>query len=712
MNYSLKRVAPDMPRRLVSKFHTDLLSATILSRRGVTEGKDIKFFLESNLSYLHSPFLFEDMDSAVQRILNAKEDGEKVCVFGDRDADGITSTALLVSELKANGIETSYKLPEGDSPYGLTLDAVKSIKAEGITLVITVDCGISNIEEIKALSEEGIDAIVVDHHLPGEELPSAIALINPKMKESGYPFEHLAGCGVVSKLIFALRFAQSEFYNEDIILLHAEPGPGENTTTVVQAVEIENLVEKGRVIEELPNGAVDFEHSQLVSFLNRGLPIMVLDREVELLALRKAFGKGVDISLIDFRSELERVIPKVKGKSLFTLSTESRAVRYEDGREELETLISLFKSYCIYSQSALSKEFEALLDLVAIGTIADLMPLLDENRILVRLGLKRLSSAPREALIPLLSAQNLISRPINCQDVGWSISPVINASGRLGCPSVAAELLLSDSPMKAAELTEKLLSLNRERQRLGEEAWQKAQPLAKESLEHFGSKFLMVKDDDIPRGLTGVLASRLLKEFPEAPAAMVLADAGEGRISASIRSEEYFPSRDFLSRFEDILLDYGGHRCAGGFSMKAENYSAFLDLLEEEVLSMDIGESEEEIPVDAVIPTAYMNPNIIKVVELFEPYGEQNPPLTFMIDDAEVVEAYEIGQDRSRGNLRLSVKFGSMLWPCVFWGAKNRLGSDFDVSDHVRLIFRMGRNYWKGSASIQLTVLDLEKINE
>ncbi len=107
MNYSLKRVAPDMPRRLVSKFHTDLLSATILSRRGVTEGKDIKFFLESNLSYLHSPFLFEDMDSAVQRILNAKEDGEKVCVFGDRDADGITSTALLVSELKANCTDTS-----------------------------------------------------------------------------------------------------------------------------------------------------------------------------------------------------------------------------------------------------------------------------------------------------------------------------------------------------------------------------------------------------------------------------------------------------------------------------------------------------------------------------------------------------------------------------------------------------------------------------
>lgn len=710
MDFSLSRVRSEDVMYLMDHYHLPSTWATVLARRGVSSRHDVKFYLENGLGYLHSPFLFEDMESAVERVLSALEDKEKVCVFGDRDADGITSTALIVRELRNSGLDTEYLLPEGDDPYGLTLQAAEKIKTLGASLVITVDCGISCIEAIDELNRCNIDTIILDHHIAGEVKPDAVAVIDPKDPESGYPFEHLAGCGVVAKFIWAFRFAQTDLWKSNVILLHAEPGPGENSTTIIQAVQLENLCEVDRIVDEVPNGEVDLYSSRIVNFLNRNLPILVLDKSTELKVLRNAFGKSVDISLNEIRGELEKVIPSVKGKGLFELSKRSRAVLYQDGHEELETLISLFTSYCIYKYPELSSKWVNLLDLVAIGTIADLMPLKDENRILVRLGLDRLSNAPCQQLTYLLSKQNLISRPLSSQDVGWYVSPVINSSGRLGKPSVAVELLLSDTLEDIESRTEELFALNRERQKRGEDAWEIVRPKAKKSLEDFGGKFVLVDDMGIERGLTGALASRVLKECTSSPAAMVLADAGDGRISASIRSRNSFDSRAFLAKFSSLLDDFGGHKYAGGFSMKEENLPSFKKAVEEEVLSMDLFESENILNVDLVLDENTLNENLVNLVEKFEPYGEQNPPLVFMAEGPEIKNVLELGTDREKGNLKLTLGYGRYLWNCVFWGAKGRYPKDFTINDRVKVIFRLGRNYWKGSASLQLTILAMERI--
>ncbi|MBR1919579.1 MAG: single-stranded-DNA-specific exonuclease RecJ [Spirochaetales bacterium] len=711
MDFILNRVQSEDVMRLMERYHLPSTWATVLARRGITSRQDVRFFLENGLGYLHSPFLFEDMEGAVERVLSAIEDKEKVCVFGDRDADGITSTALLVRELRNQGVETDYLLPEGDDPYGLTLMAVDRIRELGSTLVITVDCGISCNEAIDELNRHQIDTIVLDHHIAGETLPDAVAIIDPKAPSSGYPFEHLAGCGVTAKFIWALRFAQTDLWKSSVILLHAEPGPGDNTTTIIQAVQLENLVEVDRIVDEVPNGAVDLYSSRIVNFLARNLPVLVLDSATELKALRNAFGKGVDISLVDIRRELEAVIPRTRGKSLFELSKESRAVMYADGHEELETLISLFTSCCIYKYPSLSGKWISLLDLVAIGTIADLMPLKDENRILVRLGLDRLSKNPCQQLSLLLSRQNLIARPLSAQDIGWYVSPVINASGRLGKPSVAVELLLSDSLDEIEKRTGELFELNRERQKRGEDAWEKVKPKARKSLESFGSKFVMVEDQNIERGLTGALSSRILKECSAAPAVMVLADAKDGRISASIRSKNGFDSRAFLAKFSDLLDDFGGHRYAGGFSMKVENLPAFRKAVEEEVLSMDIVETDDAISVDLLLNKDTLNEKLISLVESFEPYGEQNPALVFMAEGPEIRSVTELGSDRDKGHLRLVLAYGKYQWNCVYWGAKGRYPRDFTVGDRVRVIFRLGRNYWKGASSLQLTLMAMEKLD-
>ena len=709
MEYILKRVSPEVPRRLVEKYKCDLLSATILSRRGITDRKDIRYYLESSINYLHSPFLFEDMDSAVNRINEAIEEHERICVFGDRDADGITATTIIVQELQRLGADVFYMLPEGDDPYGLTKDAVKRISDEGATLVITVDCGISCISEIDELANLGIDTIVTDHHISGDELPNAVAVIDPKIPTTKYPFEHLAGCGVAAKLIWALRFSKTKFYESSVILLHALPGPGENTTTIIEAVQLDNLVETGRVIEEVPNGVMDLEHSRIVSFLSRQIPILVLDKDIELRALRQAFGNSVDIMLYDIRSDLERVIPAVCNKSLFDLSKQSRAVMYCDGHEELETLISLFQSSCYYQEPLLSSEYESILDIVALGTIADLMPLKDENRIIVKSGLKRINQKPRESIVQLLSAQNLLGRPITTTEIGWYVTPVINSSGRLGCPRIAVDLLLSNDIGLCSELTKKLIALNKERQKLGEESYEAVKLKAQESLEAFGSKFIMVMDPSISRGLTGNIASKVLRDYPQVPAVMIIAEAEEGRLSGSMRSRGSFNCRTFLSLFENIVNDFGGHKAAGGFSLDSNRFDEFKAFLEEEVLKLDESEEEEVLTVDALIPQQYMNSSLIKIVELFEPYGEQNLPLNFMIEHAEIKDCICLGENKDKGNLKLTIKYGDSLWPCLFWNSKDAFKKNFDIGDKVKMIFRLGRNYYRGASNLQLTVVSLEK---
>jgi hypothetical protein len=223
MQWKKSPVSPKEVRNLHERYNVSLLTRAILARRGISGRNDVKFFLENDLSFLHNPFLFDDMETVVDRIQSALDEKEKIRVFGDRDVDGITSTALLVSELSSMGADVSYKLPEGDEPYGMTIAGVDQAMEDGVTLIITVDCGISNFDEIAHASECGIDTLVLDHHLSDDKLPAAMAIIDPKVQGSGYPFEHLAACGVVSKVIWALRFAQTPFYHENCICCMPNP---------------------------------------------------------------------------------------------------------------------------------------------------------------------------------------------------------------------------------------------------------------------------------------------------------------------------------------------------------------------------------------------------------------------------------------------------------------------------------------------------------
>lgn len=703
-----EKVPVELVRKLNETFKVDYITASLLARRGVTEPKQVQYFLEDDTFYLHNPFLFHDMERFVERVLQAREEQEKVCIFGDRDADGITSTVLLKQELDAMGLTVCWRLPEGDEPYGLTRKALEEVAHQGVSLVITVDCGISNQDEVAYARELGIDVLITDHHPATLAVPAAHAVIDPAVSGCGYPFSRLAGCAVVAKCIWALRFASTDFYQERIILLDAYPGNG---TVIIEAVKMKNLVEEDRLIEEVVPGILKPHQSRMLRFLNCDVPILSLDTHIIVKLLNEAFGETIEIHVGELRTRFEEVLGQTAKKSLFSLMRLSRSIRYTKEATELDLLISLFKAYVLRSFPSLSLAYEDLLDLVAIGTVGDLMPMIDENRILVKIGMRVLSEGRRKELSPLLTKQNLIGRKLTTTDIGWQICPLINASGRLGRPQVAARMLLAPTMRSCEEEAQELIRLNHERQKQGEESWARLFPKAQKSHADYGGKFLIVEDEKVSRGLTGVMASRLLRHF-NVPS-MVLASIDEERVTGSIRSPADFNVTQFLHTLGDLFVDYGGHACAGGFSMEKCHLPSLQRRIALAIEDMEelVDKEKEPICIDAELPPDYLTPDLIHLVETFEPYGEANPPLQFLIQSAVVEDIQYLGNAKKgeEGHVKLKIAYGRYRWPALYWRAASYVGVTFDCQDTVDIVFRMTRNYYRNNETLQLTIIDLRR---
>lgn len=699
MRWNKQPIDSQQVKQLHQRYGIDLLTASILSRRQI-EPKDFRFYLEDDIRYLHNPFLFEDMEIAVDRVHEAIEQQEKVRIFGDRDVDGMTSTALLYQALTECGLEVSWRVPQQDEPYGLTRAGVQQMIEDEVTLFFTVDCGISNIEEVALAAGQGIEAIILDHHLPSETLPPAVAVIDPKIEGCGYPFADLAGCGVVAKFIWALNFSLTDLYHQEVVLLHAHPG---NDTVIIDAVKLENLIETDRITEHVVPGYLPESQSRLAQFLV-DRQILVYDQKVEKAMLQKAFGQKTEIHLIDIAQEVHRLFPQVAGKSLVRLHQRSKLRKYSSGgTQEIDLLVELFTSYVHRKYPVLSSEYEKLLDLVAIGTVADLMPMKGENRLLVKRGLKVLSQTPRSPIAVFLAQVNLAGKPISTTNIGWQISPVFNAAGRLGVPDIAVNLLLSSTPEEQLSLCSELISLNRKRKKLGDDCWNRILPKARKSLEEHEGKIIIVYDSIVNRGITGVMASRLMNMF-KVPA-IVIAKV-ESHLVGSMRSNKEVHVKDFLSQFDDIFLDHGGHQCAGGFSLKEVDFDEFLIRTDESSQLFESLDATEEIYIDAELPHAFMKPELIDLVETFEPYGVDHQPLQFLVKGVKILEAALLGNSEVK-HVRMLIGCGAYKWPAIFWKAGERVGVDFSATDTVDVVFRFGRNYYKNMENLQLTILDI-----
>ena len=322
-------------------------------------------------------------------------------------------------------------------------------------------------------------------------------------------------------------------------------------------------------------------------------------------------------------------------------------------------------------------DLERCLDVVALGTLADMMPVQNENRILVRHGLRRMASSPRPGLRALLERKRLLGKDLDSRDVGWSLSPLINASGRMGEPDKAVELLLTGDPGERDTLADYVVELNERRRQVGEEAWLAVQEQAKESYDAHDGRFILVHNDSIHRGVTGIVAGRLARRY-DAPAAVVC--VMPDRAVGSVRTARGLVATDLLSRCSDLL---------------------------EVVPLMEMEEqTEKQIDIDAELPAGFLSPTLLEVVSLFGPYGQENQPLVFLARNLRLDDITFMGKEQK--HLKLLVSSGAHRWPAVFWNAADHAGAGLRKGARFDAVFNLGTNYYNGSETPRMTLLDVE----
>jgi len=711
MNWEKKAVSPQLVKDISAKYGCDLLAASILARRGIDTGDAIKFFLEDDIRFLHNPFEMPGMDDAVERILAAKEEGEKVLVFGDGDVDGITGTVLLVEYLAGLGMDVSWRIPGGDDPYGLSLEAVEEFAANYGTLIITVDCGISRVAEIKRAAELSVDVIVTDHHEPQEQLPDALVIIDPKLKpapeSAPYPFKDLSGCGVAFKLVSALRFAQkSELYGQPVCLLNTRPA---NDAWIVEVAKMRNLAVIATLTETIVPGMVSISDTRLPAFLE-GQQILVWDAPLQKRTLAKLFGGGVEVGMLDIAPEIGKEIPQVAGQSLVRIKELSTVAKYADREvSDLDVFVNLFHSFVRKREKIAAGAEEGFdLQLVTLGTIGDIMPLRDENRIVIRNGLKSIVQGPRPGIAELLEKLELSGSRFDVKEIAWKVCPAINAARRMGNPQKAAALFFEKDPVMRERLAVELVDMNRQRKLLEEEIWSMAEPMAYRSLADHHEKLALAYGEEINKGVTGLIAQRIARRF-EVPAVAVsfAADVYTG----SVRSARGYNIGSLLEQCADLFIDSGGHEFAGGFSLHRENWDAVRERLKTAAYAIELGEEREgqTVYIDAEIPPEYLTPDLLNLVDRFAPYGKENESLIFLAKNLIVEDINFIGKIESK-HLRMTLAGGRHKWPALYWDAAVRVvNKEFGKGDRVDAVFTLSRDWYKGIATPQMMITDLRK---
>ncbi len=701
-----KPVSKQQIEPLCNSFNITPLLASVFVRRGITEGRDLLYYLEDDLRFQHNPFCFSGMEDAVERILQAKEEGEKVLIFGDSDVDGVTSTAILYEQLVKMGIDVSWRLPLEDDGYGLNITAIDDFAAQDGTLIITVDCGISNNDEIAHANDLGIEVIVTDHHNPPENLPEAIIIIDPKIEDSNYPFDGISGAAVAYKLVSALRFADTDFYGAEICILELTENQ-EEKCFYADCVKIKNLVKIKELHEKIVPGQTSIYDLKLPYFL-QGQLIYSWDSKATLTLLSQIFGRGIEFNLNDLRNEISQIIPAVRGKTATQVKALSQIAKYYGETSELMSIYNLYVTYC-KKLIAQKKPHQAAdeqkdLQLVALAALADIMPMKDENRIFVRNGIASIKKLrPRAGLAELFNRLNINIEALTSTDLSWTVIPALNAAGRMGQSDLALKLLISENPREREQLANTIYDLNETRKNLVSDACYKVHETAEQSLAVHSNKLCICVDQCINKGVTGIVATRLMQDFNVPTIAITY----ENEVcTGSMRSCRGFIATNFLDSLGDIYINHGGHNFAAGFSFYKENLEIFLNKVQAAASSVMLEDECSDIFVDAEIPPEHLTPENFSLIDTFEPCGAESPELILMTRKIKLIDTMVLGKKEPH-HLKLILDTGKYKIPAMFWGQAERLKKDIQIGKYYDILYNMSRNYFNGTVTKQLIIKEI-----
>lgn len=542
---------------LVNKFGISGILARILVNKNITQKDEIDLFMNPTRKDFHDPFLMPDMEIIVDRVLQAIEQKEKIMIYGDYDADGITSITVLKSFLEERGLEVASYIPNRlDEGYGLNKTALKKIYDDGYRLIITVDCGISGIDEVDYANSLGMEVLITDHHEPAETLPKAVAVVDAKRKDNKYPFNQLAGVGVVFKLI--------------------------------QAISIK------------------------------------LDLE--------------------------------------------------------------------------EKEYLKYLDIVCIGTISDIVPLIDENRVIAKLGLKLIAQTKNiglKALLEVIGFKNIDSTTIS-----FGVAPRINACGRMGDEQVALDLFLEKDYDKAKELAIKLNEYNIERQTIEKSIFDEATEKIEKNEKD--KACIIVGSEGWHHGIIGIVASKVTEMYFK-PSILICFEGNDGKGSG--RSIPGFDLHDALTECSDYLEKFGGHSMAVGVTVSRDKFELFKNKFEEYAKSHDIDKIIPVINIDSELSLKDIDIDSVKSLQKLEPYGEANKMPVFMIRNLKINSIRALSEGK---HLKLTLKDDGYMINAIGFNMGN-LSNEYLIDDKVDVIGNLDINSFNGNDSIQLILKDIRK---
>ena len=540
------------------KFKISKLVARIIANKNLTTNKDIEIFLNPTRNDFHDPFLMPDMEKAVNRIIEAINKKEKTIIYGDYDVDGITSVTVLKSFLEERGIQVNVYIPNRlNEGYGLNKTAMEEIAKQGNKLMITVDCGITAVDEVEYAKTFGIETIITDHHEPAEELPKAIAVVDAKRKDNKYECRNLAGVGVVFKLIQALS-----------IKLGLDP-----------------------------------------------------------------------------------------------------------------------------------KEYLKYLDIVCVGTISDIVPLTDENRVIVKLGLKLVEQTKNLGLKEIL--QSCGYSKINSTTISFGVAPRINACGRMGHQEEALNLLLSKEENEVKELTQKINEYNKTRQEIEKNIYNEAvEQIEKEGLDTQNT--IVVSGKGWHHGVIGIVSSKITELYFK-PSILLCEEDGECKGSG--RSIPGFDLHEALMECNDTIDKFGGHAMAVGINIKKEKVEEFKEEFEKIAKEKEVDKIIPILNLDAEIKLDDVNKEMVDSLKELEPFGEANKMPIFAFRNLKIDSIRSLSEGK---HLRLSVKDNKNIINAIGFNM-GVLADTYRIGDRVDIAGNLEINSFNGVDSIQINIKDIMK---
>ncbi len=681
--WKLKEVSRKDIDRLKSVGFSDIL-LKILINRGVKDIASIERYFNPKSRYLFSPFIMDGMCSAIDRILKATEMNESIRVYGDRDVDGITSTVVLTECLNSFYEFVDYTVPVIEDGYGLNPSYIDVAAKEGVGLIITVDCGISNYNEVEYAKSKGIDVIVTDHHEPPSQMPNAVAVVDPKRHDSICPQKNIAGVAVAFKLSMALEMARCKKLSKPLIAFDLS----ENDITIVRFTPREGFTTLKNI-----NPTV----------INNSVPVFFNKEEKEMIGnlvpaiknlLKNPVNKPIFVS-----SYVDEFLPDSVKLSKDELKKSLNLDHVAGGK----SLLLLFLKCVEAGLPAIKQLWVRFLDILTIGTIADMVPLQGENRTFIQMGLKFVTKSKRLGLVCLFNALGWKSKQITEKDISFNIAPILNSSGRLKTAELAIELLVTAKNSKAESLAKQLYELNTERKRLGEECYSGVKNYLSEQNDLENDRILLVAAPMKNQGVTGIVATRLMLDYSR-PVIILLED--QGKFLGSARSFKNINIIDALNYCSDTLEKYGGHIGAAGLTVDFENVDKFRAKLRD-YSSKNISQ-EDLIPeweIDAEVTTDDIDESFLADLLKFAPFGIENPAPIFMIQNAEFYEIKKVGESKKHLRFKFKRSNGRSLFGIGF-SMGNLMVPEIIKDGTCDIVFNVEPNDYNGIRTAQLMVLD------